>query len=141
MFQALAAVGIGHEQADEIVSTLEAGRWPAPTPDLREQRPARVRAAVRGRLARWCSRRRQLPAAHRRPHRQRRTRARRLLRHAAHPPPAAGLPAPEEAPVEKSAPAAVLDAKDVLAAAERFPWALAARGRVTGRTVRSWMPR
>jgi hypothetical protein len=37
-------------------------------------------------------------------------------------------PAPQEAPVEDSGPAPALDAKDVLAAAERFPWAVAAPG-------------
>ncbi|MET8347355.1 hypothetical protein [Streptomyces microflavus] len=43
-------------------------------------------------------------------------------------------PAPQETPVEEPAPApaAVLDAKDVLAATERFPWAVAAPG------VRHW---
>ncbi|MGW3463523.1 hypothetical protein ACWDE9_29785 [Streptomyces olivaceoviridis] len=37
-------------------------------------------------------------------------------------------PAPQEAPVEDPGPAPALDAKAVLAAAERFPWALAAPG-------------
>ncbi|WP_075694123.1 hypothetical protein [Streptomyces acidiscabies] len=37
-------------------------------------------------------------------------------------------PAPQEAPVEDSGPAPALDAVDVLAAAERFPWAVAAPG-------------
>ncbi|MEU2441766.1 hypothetical protein ABZ595_37135 [Streptomyces rubradiris] len=37
-------------------------------------------------------------------------------------------PAPAEAPAEDPAPAVELDAKDVLAAAERFPWAVAAPG-------------
>jgi len=37
-------------------------------------------------------------------------------------------PAPQEAPVEDSGPAPALDAKEVLAAAERFPWAVTAPG-------------
>ncbi|WP_328380777.1 hypothetical protein OHB13_38600 (plasmid) [Streptomyces sp. NBC_00440] len=37
-------------------------------------------------------------------------------------------PDPEEAPLQEPAPAAAVDAKDVLVAAERFTWALAAPG-------------
>ncbi|WP_329156428.1 hypothetical protein OIU91_43125 (plasmid) [Streptomyces sp. NBC_01456] len=37
-------------------------------------------------------------------------------------------PAPEESPAPTPAPPVALDARDVLAAAERFPWALAAPG-------------
>ncbi|MFI5924302.1 hypothetical protein ACIA8M_38020 [Streptomyces anulatus] len=37
-------------------------------------------------------------------------------------------PAPQEALVKEPAPAVALDAKNVLAAAERFPWAVAAPG-------------
>ncbi|WP_331762487.1 hypothetical protein [Streptomyces sp. NBC_01508] len=131
VFQALAAAGIGHEQADDIVSKLEVGAvagshtWisESSAPHKSEQRfedgwhagvrdvasyllriADRTASAERGRAASCAM----------------------LLTHLRQP--AAPAPEPEPEPVEEPAPNPALDAKDVLAAAERFPWALAAPG-------------
>ncbi|MFJ8697023.1 hypothetical protein [Streptomyces roseolilacinus] len=126
VFQALAAVGIGHEQADDIVAKLEAGAvtgahtWISENsaPHGSEQRfedgwHAGVRdvAGYLLRIADTTGRG-----------------ARRVQRHVDRPPPTTALPIPQKTPAEDSDPAPALDAKDVLAAAERFPWAVAAPG-------------
>ncbi|MDX3186609.1 hypothetical protein ABZ516_32655 [Streptomyces sp. NPDC019826] len=92
VFRDLSAVGIGHEQADDIVAKLEAGAVAGAHTWISESSPPRIRATVRGRLVRRCPRRRQLTASHRRHHLHRPARARRLQRHAARRPPAARLP-------------------------------------------------
>ncbi|MZE72653.1 hypothetical protein [Streptomyces sp. SID5789] len=134
VFQALAAVGIGHEQADDIVAKLEAGAvagahtWISESSPPHKSEPrfedgwfAGVRDvasyllriadttahAGRGRAASSA-----MLVAH--------------LQQPASPTPAA----PEATATDEPAPASVppLEAKDVLAAAERFPWAVAAPG-------------
>ncbi|MGW5401066.1 hypothetical protein [Streptomyces sp. NPDC003952] len=129
MFQALAAVGVTDEQADELVSKLEAGAVAGAHTWISESSPPHgseprfedgwfegvrdvasyllriadnTATAQRGRAASNAM----------------------LLAHVQQQP----SPVPEEAPLEEQAPAPALDATDVLAAAERFPWALAAPG-------------
>lgn len=133
VFQALAAVGIGHEQADDIVSKLEAGAvagahtWISESsaphgsePRFEDGWHAGVRdvasyllriADTTATTGRGLAASNAMLAAH--------------LQQSA-------SPAPQEAPAEEPAPAVALDAKDVLAAAERFSWAVAAPG------VRHW---
>ena len=133
VFQALAAVGIGHEQADDIVSKMEAGAvagahtWISESSPPHKSEPrfedgwfAGVRnvASYLLRIAdTTATTGRGLAASNAM-----------LVAHLSQP----ASPAPKEAPVEEAAPAVALDAKDVLAAAERFPWAVAAPG------VRHW---
>ncbi|WP_434598027.1 hypothetical protein [Streptomyces sp. A5-4] len=126
VFRALAALGVSPGQADEIVSQVEAGAIAAAHTWISESsaphgsepqfedgwfegvravssdllRIADTTAAQRGRAT---------PNTLRLPHLEQ-------------PDP----PTPKEAPAGKQA--AALDAKDVLAAAERFPWAVAAPG-------------
>jgi hypothetical protein len=128
IFEALARAGVPPEQADQLVSHLEAGAiagahtWisesSAPTgaePAFEDGwhdgvrdvasyllRIADTTATQHGRAAS-----RALLLAH-------------LQQRAS--------PAPAEAPAQEPAPAPALDAKDALAATERFPWALAAPG-------------
>ncbi|MFF7365386.1 hypothetical protein [Streptomyces sp. NPDC008125] len=136
VFQALAAVGIGHEQADDIVAQLEAGAvagahtWisESSAPHGSEERfedgwHAGVRD-VASQLLRiadtTATTGRGLAASNAM-----------LVAHLSQ----SASPAPQAAPAEDpdaAAPAVALDAKDVLAAAERFPWAVAAPG------VRHW---
>ncbi|WP_328335730.1 MULTISPECIES: hypothetical protein [unclassified Streptomyces] len=129
VFQALAAVGIGHEQADDIVSKLEAGAvagahtWisESSAPNGSEERfedgwDTGVRD-VASYLLRIAD-----TTAH--AQRGRAASSAKLLAHLRQP----ASPAPEEVPVQEPAPATAVDAKEVLAAAERFPWALAAPG-------------
>ncbi|MFE4205491.1 hypothetical protein ACFRSX_30840 [Streptomyces goshikiensis] len=135
VFQALDAVGIGHEQADDIVAQLEAGAvagahtwvsesspphgseprfedgWFAGVRDVASHllRIADTTATTgRGRAASSA-----MLVAH--------------LQQPASPAPAA----PEATAADEPAPVSVppLEAKDVLAAAERFPWAVAAPGK------------
>jgi hypothetical protein len=129
VFQALAAVGIGYEQADDIVSKLEAGAvagahtWisESSAPHKSEQRfedgwfaGVRDVASYLLRIAdSTATTGRGLAAS-----------SAMLLAHLQRP----DSPAPEEAPAEEPAPAVALDATAVLAAAERFPWALAGPG-------------
>ncbi|MFF7361553.1 hypothetical protein [Streptomyces sp. NPDC008125] len=139
VFQALAAVGIGHEQADDIVAQLEAGAvagahtWISESsaphgsePRFEDGWHARVRDVASSLLRiadTTATTGRGLAASNAM-----------LVAHLQQP----ASPAPQAAPVEEATPAApaapagVLDATDVLAAAERFPWAVAAPG------VRHW---
>lgn len=131
VFQALATVGIGHEQADDIVAKLEAGAvagahtWisESSAPHGSEQRfedgwHAGVRD-VASHLLRiadtTATTGRGLAASNAM-----------LVAHLSQP----SSPAPQDTPANEPAPA--LDAKEVLAAAERFTWAVAAPG------VRHW---
>ncbi|MGW2843289.1 hypothetical protein ACWCWD_36560 [Streptomyces sp. NPDC001493] len=133
VFQALAAVGIGHEEADDIVARLEAGAVAGAHTWISESSPphgaeerfedgwsAGVRD-VASQLLRiadtTATTGRGLAASNAM-----------LVAHLSQP----ASPAPQETPVEEPAPAGMLDATGVLAAAERFPWAVAARG------VRHW---
>ncbi|MFD3701140.1 hypothetical protein ACFWUZ_34310 [Streptomyces sp. NPDC058646] len=125
VLQALAAVGIEHEQADDIVAKLEAGAVAGAHTWISESSPPHGSeprfkdgwfAGVRD-VASYLLRIADTNAT------TGRGRAASSL-HAARPPPAAGFPAP----VEEAVPAVALDATEALAAAERFPWALAARG-------------
>ncbi|RSS91110.1 hypothetical protein EF903_11500 [Streptomyces sp. WAC05292] len=127
VFQALAAVGIGHEQADDIVAKLEAeavagahtwisesspphgseqrfeNGWFAGVRDVASYLLRIADTTATATAGRGCAASSSMLLAHlQQPH----------------------SPAPTEAP----APAVELDAKDVLAAAERFPWAVAAPG-------------
>ncbi|MCX5589598.1 hypothetical protein [Streptomyces erythrochromogenes] len=131
VFQALAAVGIGHEQADEIVATLEAGAVAGAHTWISESSPPHKSeprfedgwfAGVRD-VASYLLRIADTTAS---TGRGRAASNAMLLAHVSQP----VSPAPEEAPAEDPAPASVppLEAKDVLAAAERFPWAVAAPG-------------
>ncbi|MFE9360276.1 hypothetical protein ACFYPB_40260 [Streptomyces olivaceoviridis] len=129
VFQALAAVGIGHEQADDIVSKLEAGAvagahtWisESSAPHGSEQRfEDGWHAGVRD-VASYLLRIAATTAA---TGRGRAASSAMLVAHLQQP----ASPAPQEAPVEDPGPAPALAAKAVLAAAERFPWALAAPG-------------
>ncbi|GAA3154848.1 hypothetical protein ACFQ0X_43430 [Streptomyces rectiviolaceus] len=127
VFQALAAFGIADEQADDIVSKLEAGAVAGAHTWISESSAPHGSeghfedgwfAGVRG-VASYLLRIADTTAAAQRG----RAASRALLlthlrKHAS--------PIPEEALVEEPPPAAALDAKDVLAAAEQFPWALAA---------------
>ncbi|MBI0375459.1 hypothetical protein JBE27_03985 [Streptomyces albiflaviniger] len=138
MFQALAAVGIGHEQADDIVSKLEAGAvagahtWisESSAPHGSEQHfQDGWHAGVRD-VATYLLRIADTTAA---TGRGRAASSATLVAHLQQP----ASPAPQKASVEDPGPALTLDAKDVLAAAERFPWALGRTGRaaLAGRGV------
>ncbi|MFJ9623332.1 hypothetical protein [Streptomyces sp. NPDC101181] len=129
VFQALAAAGIGHEQADDIMAKLEAGAVAGAHTWISESSPPHKSeprfedgwfAGVRD-VASYL-----LRIADTTAHagRGRAASSAMLLTHLQQPP----SPAPAEAPVEDPAPAVELDAKDVLAAAERFTWAVAAPG-------------
>ncbi|MFF2927133.1 hypothetical protein ACFVTP_32810 [Streptomyces celluloflavus] len=131
VFQALAAVGIGHEQADDIVSKLEAGAVAGAHTWISESSPPHGSeqrfedgwfAGVRD-VASYLLRIADTTAT---TWRGRAASSAMLLAHLQQP----ASPAPEQAPAEEPAPAPVpaLVVKDVLAAAERFPWALAAPG-------------
>ncbi|AJF70467.1 hypothetical protein [Streptomyces vietnamensis] len=127
VFQALAAAGIGHEQADDIVSKLEAAAvagahtWISKSSAPHGSDPrfedgwhegVREVASYLLRIADTTA-----TTGH-----GRAASSAMLLAHVQQP----VSPAPEEAPTDEQAPAPPLEAKDVLAAAERFPWALAA---------------
>ncbi|MFJ5143207.1 hypothetical protein [Streptomyces sp. NPDC088707] len=125
VFQALTAVGIGHEQADDIVAKLEAGAVAGAHTWISESSPPHGSeqrfedgwfAGVRD-VASYL-----LRIADTTAHagRGRAASSAMLLAHLQQP----HSPTPAEDP----APAVELDAKDVLAAAERFPWAVAAPG-------------
>lgn len=131
VFQALAAVGIGHEQADEIVSAVEAGAVAGAHTWISES------SAPHGSEPRfedgWHAGVRDVSSYLRRiadrtasTERGRAVSCAMLLTHLQQP--ASPAPEPEPEPVEEPPPAPALDATDVLAAAERFPWALAAPG-------------
>ncbi|MET8883834.1 hypothetical protein [Streptomyces rubiginosohelvolus] len=109
------------------------GGDPRPHLDLREQPAAQVRAAVRGRLVRRvrdvASYLLRIADTTAHAERGRAASSAMLVAHPqqlASPAPAA----PEATAADEPAPASVppLEAKDVLAAAERFPWAVAAPG-------------
>ncbi|MFF4755212.1 hypothetical protein ACWD5R_43535 [Streptomyces sp. NPDC002514] len=134
VFQALAAVGIGHEQADDIVAQLEAGAvagahtWISESsaphgsePRFEDGWHAGVRD-VASYLRRIADRTATIE-------RGRAASSAMLVAHLQQPPVS---PAPEETTADDPAPAPdpvpPLEAKDVLAAAERFPWAAAAPG-------------
>ncbi|MFJ4873393.1 hypothetical protein [Streptomyces sp. NPDC088757] len=128
VFQALAAAGHTQPEADEIVSRLEAGAIASAHSGISESSApdgsapafdagwvsgvnsvsselltiADATAAQRGRAA---------SSAH-------------LTAHLSQQP----FPAPQKPPVEEAGPAVALDATEVLAAAEHFPWALAVPG-------------
>ncbi|MCX5207638.1 hypothetical protein OG897_40315 [Streptomyces sp. NBC_00237] len=130
VFQALAAAGLTNEQADDIVSKVEAGAVASAHTWISESSPphgseqhfedgwfdgVRDVASYLLRIAdSTATTGRGLAASNAM-----------LLAHLQRP----DSPAPEEAPAEEPAPAVVLEATDVLAAAERFPWALAAPGK------------
>ncbi|GLF98237.1 hypothetical protein [Streptomyces yaizuensis] len=130
VFQALAAFGIGHEQADDIVSTLEAGAVAGAHTWISESSPphgseqrfedgwfAGVRD-VAGHLLRIADTTATTG-------RGRAASSALLLAHLRQP----ASPAPAGPPVEEPAPApAPLYARRVLAVAEGFPWAVAAPG-------------
>ncbi|MBV7674089.1 hypothetical protein STHAL_32090 [Streptomyces halstedii] len=127
VFQALAAAGFSNEQADDIVSTLEAGAVAGAHTWISESSPPHGSeqrfengwfAGVRD-IASYLLRIADTTAT---TGRGRAASSAMLLAHVSQP----ASPAPEETPA--SAPAVELDAKDVLAAAERFPWAVAAPG-------------
>ncbi|HBF85878.1 MAG TPA: hypothetical protein DD420_39965 [Streptomyces sp.] len=135
VFQALAAVGIGHEQADDIVAKLEAGAVAGAHTWVSESSPPHKSeprfedgwfAGVRD-VASYLLRIADTTAN---AGRGRAASSAMLLAHLQQP----HSPAPAEVPAEDPAPvpAVELDAKDVLAAAERFTWAVAAPG------VRHW---
>ncbi|MBK3646323.1 hypothetical protein [Streptomyces sp. MBT33] len=130
VFQALAAAGIGHEQADDIVAKLEAGAVAGAHTWISESSPPHGSeprfedgwfAGVRD-VASYLLRIADTTAG-----RGRAASSAMLLAHVQQP----TSPAPEETTVDPGpAPASVppLEATDVLAAAERFPWAVAAPG-------------
>lgn len=130
VFQALAAVGIGHEQADDIVAKLEAGAVAGAHTWISESSPPHGSeqrfedgwfAGVRD-VASYL-----LRIADTTAHagRGRAGSSAMLLAHLQQP----HSPAPQEAPEPEPGPTTpALNAKDVLAAAERFPWAVAAPG-------------
>ncbi|MFF9785605.1 hypothetical protein [Streptomyces nigrescens] len=131
VFQALAAVGISDEQADDIVSKLEAGAvagahtWisESSAPHGSEERfEDGWFAGVRD-VATYLLRIADTTAQ---AQRGRAASSAMLLAHVQRP----ASPAPQEAPAEAPAPAAAppLEAKDVLAVAEGFAWAVAAPG-------------
>ncbi|MEU9197729.1 hypothetical protein [Streptomyces hundungensis] len=134
VFQALAAVGIGHEQADDIVAKLEAGAVAGAHTWISESSPPHGSeprfedgwfAGVRD-VASYLLRIADTTAT---AGRGRAASSAMLVAHLQQP----ASPAPQEAPEPDPGPAApALDAKDVLAAAEGFPWAVAAPG------VRHW---
>jgi hypothetical protein len=129
VFQALAAVGIGHEEADDIVSKLEAGAVAGAHTWISESSPPHGSeprfedgwfAGVRD-VASYLLRIADTTAT---AQRGRAASSAMLLAHLQQP----ASPGPQATPVEEPALAVALDAKDVLAAAERFPWAVAAPG-------------
>ncbi|MFF7342052.1 hypothetical protein ACFZAT_32710 [Streptomyces sp. NPDC008163] len=131
VFQALAAVGIGHEQADDIVAKLEAGAVAGAHTWISESSPPHKSeprfedgwfAGVRD-VASYL-----LRIADTTAHagRGRAASSAMLLAHVQQ----AASPAPQATTADEPVPAPVppLEATDVLAAAERFPWAVAAPG-------------
>lgn len=131
VFQALAAAGIGHEQADDIVATLEAGAVAGAHTWISESSPPHKSeprfedgwfAGVRD-VASYLLRIADTTAT---TGRGRAASNAMLVAHLSQP----ASPAPEETTADEPAPASVppLEARDVLAAAERFPWAVAAPG-------------
>ncbi|MFF7098309.1 hypothetical protein ACFY9A_38930 [Streptomyces rubradiris] len=137
VFQTLAAAGIGHEQADDIVAKLEAGAVAGAHTWISESSPPHRseerfedgwHTGVRD-VASYLLRIADTTAT---TGRGRAASSAMLAAHLQRP----DSPAPQETPVEEPAPALApvppLEAKDVLAAAERFPWAVAASG------VRHW---
>ncbi|MFD4225133.1 hypothetical protein [Streptomyces griseus] len=131
VFQALAAAGIGHEQADDIVAKVEAGAvagahtWISESsaphrsePQFEDGWHAGVRdvTAYLLRIADTTATTRRGSAAS----------SAMLLAHLQQ----QASPAPQETTADEPTPAPVppLEAKDVLAAVERFPWAVAAPG-------------
>ncbi|MFE7676780.1 hypothetical protein ACFU5N_31785 [Streptomyces albidoflavus] len=134
VFQALAAAGIGHEQADDIVARLEAGAVAGAHTWISESSPPHKSeprfedgwfAGVRD-VASYL-----LRIADTTAHagRGRAASSAMLVAHLQQPAPSAPA-APEATATDEPAPASVppLEATDVLAAAERFPWAVAAPG-------------
>ncbi|MER7983355.1 hypothetical protein [Streptomyces sp. NPDC095817] len=130
VFQALAAVGIGHEQADDIVSKVEAGAVAGAHTWISESSAPHgsERRFEEGWHAGVCDVASYLlriadTTAH--AQRGRAASSAMLLTHLRQ----GSTPTSEVAPVEEpAAPAAVLAPEDVLAAAERFSWALAVPG-------------
>ncbi|MHB6912839.1 hypothetical protein [Streptomyces sp. DB-54] len=131
VFQALAAVGIGHEQADNIVATLEAGAVAGAHTWISESSPPHKSephfedgwfAGVRD-VASYLLRIADTTAT---TGRGRAASSAMLLAHLQQP----ASPAPAETPVEEPAlaPAPPLYAKRILAVAEGFAWAVAAPG-------------
>ncbi|MGW8985062.1 hypothetical protein ACWGQ9_20650 [Streptomyces parvus] len=131
VFQALAAVGIGHEQADEIVSAVEAGAvagahtWISESSAPHGSEP-RFEDGWHAGVRDVASYLRLIADRTATTERGRAASSTMLVAHLQQP----VSPALEEAPPGEQAPAPVptLEAKDVLAAAERFPWAVAAPG-------------
>lgn len=122
-----ATAGIGHEQADDIVAKLEAGALAGAHTSISESSASHGseqrfedgwHAGVSD-VARYLLR---IADATATTGRGLAASSAMLVAHLQQP----ASPAPHETPVEEPAPA--LDAKDVLAAAERFPWAVAAPG-------------
>ncbi|MFD6879995.1 MULTISPECIES: hypothetical protein [unclassified Streptomyces] len=145
IFQALAAAGIGHEQADDIVSTLEAGAVASAHTWISESSPphgseqcfedgwfAGVRAAATDLLCVADATTAQCGRA---------ASSAMMVSHLQQP----ASPALEESTADEPAPAPAsvppLEATDVLAArnASRGPWPH--QERVTGQTVSSWTSR
>ncbi|WEH43949.1 hypothetical protein [Streptomyces sp. AM 2-1-1] len=131
VFQALAAVGLSSEQADDVVAKLEVGAVAGAHTWISESSPPHKSeprfedgwfAGVRD-VASYLLRIADTTAN---AGRGRAASSAMLLAHLQQP----HSPAPAEAPA--AVPAVELDAKDVLAAAERFTWAVAAPG------VRHW---
>ncbi|MFF0629752.1 hypothetical protein [Streptomyces sp. NPDC004296] len=131
VFQALAAVGIGHEQADDIVSKLEAGAVAGAHTWISESSPPHTCepqfedgwfAGVRD-VASYLLRIADTTAT---AGRGRAASSAMLVTHLQQP----ASSVPEEAPAEDPAPAPVppLYARRVLAVAEGFAWAVAAPG-------------
>ncbi|MEG8281010.1 hypothetical protein [Streptomyces sp. AHA2] len=131
VFQALAAAGIGHEQADDIVAKLEAGAVAGAHTWISESSPPHGSeprfedgwfAGVRD-VASYLRRIADRTAT---TERGRAASSAMLVAHLQQPP----SPAPEATAAAEPAPVSVpqLEAKDVLVAAERFPWAVAAPG-------------
>ncbi|MEV5567695.1 hypothetical protein AB0L54_33290 [Streptomyces sp. NPDC052196] len=129
VFQALAAVGIGHEQADEIVSAVEAGAvagahtWISESSAPHGSEP-RFEDGWHAGVRDVASYLRRIADRTATTERGRAASCAMLLTHLQQP----ASPAPEPEPVEEPPPAPTLDPTDVLAAAERFPWAVAAPG-------------
>ncbi|MFE3591394.1 hypothetical protein ACFXOY_28270 [Streptomyces niveus] len=132
VFQALAAAEIGHEQADDIVAQLEAGAVAGAHTWISESSPPHKSeqrfedgwfAGVRD-IASYLLRIADTTAT---AGRGRAASSAMLVAHLSQP----ASPAPEATTTDEPAPASVptLEAKDVLAAAERFPWAAAAPGK------------
>ncbi|MCL7496087.1 hypothetical protein M8I34_32485 [Streptomyces sp. MCA2] len=130
VFQALAAAGIGHEQADDIVSKMEAGALAGAHTWISESSPPHGSepgfedgwfADVRD-VATYLLRIADTTAT---AQRGRAASSAMLLSHLQR----SASPAPAETPVEEPAPApAPLYARRILAVAEGFAWAIAAPG-------------